>query len=53
VCDVQVLHEGSRADAASPSVPTGPAQVATEDYRLNWDRVFGSAHRAKRDTSLN
>ena len=53
VCDVHVLHEGPRTAAASPSVPTGPAQVATEDYRLNWDRVFGAAERGKRDTSLN
>ena len=54
VCDVHVLHEGPRSAAAtSPSAPTGPAQVATDDYRLNWDRVFGSAERGKRDKSLN
>jgi hypothetical protein len=53
VCDVHVLHEGPRSDAASPATPTGPAQVATDDYRLNWDRVFGSGERPKRDTSLN
>lgn len=36
-----------------PRPPTGrPAQVATHDYRLNWDRVFG-AKRDKPDTSLN
>jgi hypothetical protein len=48
--DARELGEGSRSE------PTGrPAQVATADYRLNWDRVFGSAHkrRTKRDTSLN
>jgi hypothetical protein len=54
LCDVHVLHEGSRATTADPSAEvSGPAQVATEDYRLNWDRVFGPAKRAKRDTSLN
>ena len=55
VCDVEVLHEGKRVsrDAEGAPEPTGrPAQVATEDYRMNWDRVFG-ATRAKRDSSLN
>ena len=58
VCDVHVLHQAEKRDASVPSVtpavePTGrPAQVATDDYRLNWDRVFGGK-RAKRDTSLN
>jgi hypothetical protein len=53
VCDVHVLHEAPRAAATSPAAPSGPAQVATDDYRLNWDRVFGSAERGKRDKSLN
>ena len=59
ICDVHVLHEARRPESSAPpsspvSEPTGrPAQVATEDYRLNWDRVFGSAGRVKRDTSLN
>ena len=54
ICDVHVLHEGER-EAPSDSTPasSGPAQVATEDYRLNWDRVFGSSKRVKRDTSIN
>jgi len=57
VCDVQVLHEARRTDAPAPraaaAASTGrPAQVATEDYRVNWDRVFGSK-RAKTDPSLN
>lgn len=60
VCDVHVLHEGAppetdTAVTASASAPSmgRPAQVATDDYRLNWDRVFGGAKRSKRDTSLN
>ena len=59
VCDVEVLHEArpreSSAPAAAPAVePLGrPAQVATEDYRVNWDRVFGAPKRAKPDKSLN
>jgi hypothetical protein len=56
VCDVHVLHPAQKNDGAAPSStppvePTGrPAQVATADYRVNWDRVFGGP---KRDTSLN
>jgi hypothetical protein len=57
VCDVHVLHEGRRAEAPAPrpagvEPPGRPAQVATEDYRVNWDRVFGGK-RAKSDPSLN
>ena len=56
VFDVQVLHEGTRmarsngVGDAAPESTGRPAQVATDDYRMNWDRVFGGA---KRDTSLN
>jgi hypothetical protein len=61
VCDVEVLHEqpapeASQDVAPQASQPTGrPAQVATEDYRLNWDRIFGgsSGRRHKRDSSPN
>jgi redox-sensitive bicupin YhaK (pirin superfamily) len=59
VCDVQVLHEAAPRESSVPlEAPTAglagrPAQVATEDYRLNWDRVFGGSKRAKPDTSLN
>ena len=57
VCDVQVLHEAQRPESSAPrpcpTEPAGrPAQVATEDYRHNWDRVFGGKG-AKRDSSLN
>jgi hypothetical protein len=56
ICDVHVLHEAKRHDTGPPPAATAiepigrPAQVATEDYRINWDRVFGGS---KRDTSLN
>jgi hypothetical protein len=59
VCDVQVLHEGRPRDpsaSAGPSDPPigRPAQVASKDYRVNWDRVFGGGkHGAKPDSSLN
>jgi hypothetical protein len=42
VCDVK----SSYAPSSSPK--KGPAQVATEKYRENWDEVF-----AARDRSLN
>ena len=64
VCDVEVLHEQTPAlataqvsaseDVAKAALGEGggrPAQVATEDYRENWDRIFG--RRMKRDRSLN
>jgi hypothetical protein len=48
VCDVEVVHQPPAAEADAGG---RPAQVATEGYRSNWDRIFGS--RAKRDRSLN
>ena len=56
VYDVEVLHEGKRTAAdvqAAPESNGRPAQVATDDYRMNWDRVFGAAKRTKGDSSLN
>jgi hypothetical protein len=70
VCDVEVLYPrptepGADAEhrasgevgAAESRVPTArgrPAQVASDDYRINWDRIFGPAgRRAKGDRSLN
>jgi hypothetical protein len=53
VCDVHVLHEGNASTSPSPESTGRPAQVATDDYRVNWDRVFGGGKRAKRDTRLN
>jgi hypothetical protein len=59
VCDIEVLHATTpapdpTADAAAESPRGRPAQVASDDYRMNWDRIFGgAARRAKRDQSLN
>src|SRR6476659_3575491 len=59
VCDVEVLHarpaeaQPAETPAAEPS-RAGPAQVASDDYRMNWDRIFGApTRRARRDRSLN
>jgi len=38
VCDVEVLHPAE----APPGDRVGPAQVATDRYRDNWERIFGS-----------
>jgi len=56
--DVEVLHDTAAepkqpADAATESSRGRPAQVASDDYRMNWDRIFGAAGRSKRDRSLN
>jgi hypothetical protein len=64
LCDIEVLHQTAPTDAvghtsesdAAAKLPTAdaggrPAQVASEDYRMNWDRIFG--RRMKRDRSLN
>jgi hypothetical protein len=56
VCDVEVLHERPAEVAASEVPPPDrslgrPALVASDDYRVNWDRIFGSSR--KSDRSLN
>ena len=63
VCDVEVLHapgeaspgaRGSTEAASNERALRGrPAQVASDDYRTNWDRTFGAARRAKGDRTLN
>jgi hypothetical protein len=56
--DVEVLHQRPTetpqpAEAAPPALGR-PAQVATDEYRMNWDRIFGGpSRRTKRDSSLN
>lgn len=37
VCDVETLMPAPAADVSRK----GPAQVATDDYRDNWGRIFG------------
>ncbi len=52
--DVEVLHDAKTEPASSEETSRGrPAQVASDDYRMNWDRIFGAAGRTKRDRSLN
>jgi hypothetical protein len=39
VCDVEVVHP--RSDAQEESAAGRPAVVASDEYRANWDRIFG------------
>lgn len=48
LCDVHVEYTPPQE---SRPTTTGPAQVATEQYRQNWDLVFGGAR--KSDPALN
>lgn len=57
VCDVDVEFDGSprettRHDDLEPALAanSGPAQVATESYRKNWDAVYG---RSRKPSLLN
>jgi len=45
VCDVEVQLAGPKRELSG----SGPAQVASETYRRNWDAIFG----AGRDEQLN
>ena len=45
LCEVEVVHEGKPAPAAEKGKSTGPAQVATDTYRRNWNTVFGASNR--------
>jgi len=48
--DVDVLYATEKR-----SEDGGPAQVATDSYRRNWDKIFGGspAPRKERDSDLN
>ena len=37
LCDVEVIHPGQAAGEQK-----GPAQIATDAYRDNWERIFGA-----------
>jgi hypothetical protein len=55
VCDVEVEFDGAasgrRGEPEAPlGVSSGPAQVATESYRKNWDAVYG---RSRKPSLLN
>jgi hypothetical protein len=46
VCDVEVLAKVSpSAGAGGKTSHAGPAQVATEEYRTSWERIFGAAEK--------
>jgi len=54
LCDVEVQYKPSavpKTDQAPPpqlAANTGPAQVATDEYRRNWDAIWSQAsHKAK------
>lgn len=49
LCDVKTACE---LPAAKSAPSAGPAQVATEAYRRNWERIF-SSDREKDDKTLN
>src|SRR5262245_64750035 len=56
--DVEVLHDAAAqpkqpAEAGAEAPRGRPPQVASDDYRMNWDRIFGPAARSRRDRSLN
>jgi hypothetical protein len=48
VCDVEVVVPKPAAPTERPT-SKGPAQVATDDYRDNWGRIFA----AKKSKTLN
>lgn len=57
LCDVQTLYTPPRSPAPSAERPAprparrkGPAQVATDDYRANWDSIWSSP---KKGDALN
>jgi hypothetical protein len=61
ICDVEILHrrpavpiadaeprasdEPTAVDGRAATPRGRPAQVASDDYRMNWDRIFGQAGR--------
>ncbi|HEY2900221.1 MAG TPA: hypothetical protein VGL59_06580 [Polyangia bacterium] len=52
VCDVKVeLASPNPERAGVEDAPSGPAQVASEDYRRGWDAVWG--HRTGRAEKVN
>jgi hypothetical protein len=45
VCDVEV--EVAAPAHATPLASSGPAQVATESYRKNWDAIYGQTRKSR------
>jgi hypothetical protein len=56
LCDVQTLYSPPRSaadadkPAARPARRKGPAQVATDTYRANWDSIWSNS---KKNDALN
>ena len=56
LCDVQTLYKPPQSAAAAdkpaarPAPRKGPAQVATDEYRSNWDSIWSSS---KKSDALN
>jgi hypothetical protein len=52
LCDVEVEFSPreQRGERATLAANSGPAQVATENYRKNWDAVYG---RGRKPSLLN
>lgn len=46
VCDVEV-EVPAPAQKSSPAITSGPAQVATETYRKNWDAIYGRGRKSR------
>lgn len=44
ICDVEVQVPAPAQSA--PAVTSGPAQVATETYRKNWEAIYGSGRKS-------
>jgi hypothetical protein len=45
VCDVEV-EVPAQGRQESPASTSGPAQVATENYRKNWDVIYGAGRKS-------
>jgi hypothetical protein len=46
VCDVEV-EVAAPTHASPPAATSGPAQVATETYRKNWDAIYGQTRKSR------
>ena len=51
VCDVEVVHAKPPTPLAVKADRHGPAQVATNAYRTQYDRVFGNPTAPRRDSN--
>ena len=53
--DVEVVAPASETTASPPAAPErdGPAQVASDSYRKNWDEVFGDRKKPRHSRYLN